>query len=144
MGAAERNVVIPVSVFAGICDNRLVGICSKLIVCIPNHWRPPTGNWVTCMRSPTPCQTWETLEFIRNLRQEAFLTAEKRNPAEPRLKLPYCQLSLSFCSLVLQGMQIIPESHLASIGEVVSFHDGILRDAWCLAGQSYSLKPQRR
>lgn len=45
---------------------------------------------------------------------------------------------------MLQGMQIIPESHLASIGEVVSFHYGVLRDAWSLAGQSYSLKPQRR
>lgn len=44
-------------------------------------------------------------------------------------------LTVTFKSLVLQGTQIIPESHLASIGEVASFHDGVLRNTWCLAGQ---------
>lgn len=144
MGATERYVTIPVSVVAGVCHNRLVSICSKFIVCIPNNWRTATGNWMTRMRSPAPCQTWEALEFIRNLRQEAFHTAVKRKQTETSLKLWFCQLSLSFYSLVLQGLQIIPESHLASIGKVVSFHDGVLRDSWCLAGHSYSLKSQGR
>lgn len=33
-------------------------------------------------------------------------------------------------------MQMIPESHLASIGEVVSLHYGVLWNSWCRAGES--------
>lgn len=39
--------------------------------------------------------------------------------------------------MVLLGMQMIPESHLASIGEVVSLHDGVLWNSWRWAGEGY-------
>lgn len=32
---------------------------------------------------------------------------------------------------------MIPESHLASIGEVVPLHDGVLWNSWCWAGEGY-------
>lgn len=46
--------------------------------------------------------------------------------------------------MVLYGMQMIPESHLASIGEVVALHDGVLWDRWHRAGEGYSATLQRR
>lgn len=50
-------VSILVAFIAGICDDRLVSICFKFIVCIPNGWGPPTGNWMTYRWSPAPGQT---------------------------------------------------------------------------------------
>ena len=38
---------------------------------------------------------------------------------------------------------MIPESHLASIGEVVSLHDGVLSDRRRRAGEGYGATSQR-
>lgn len=40
---------------------------------------------------------------------------------------------------VLERVNMIPESHLASIGEVVSRHDGVLWNSWCWAGEGWSV-----
>lgn len=39
-------------------------------------------------------------------------------------------------------MQMIPESHLASIGEVASLHAGVLWNRWRRAGKGYNATPR--
>lgn len=74
--AAESNLSIPVSLSTGVCDSGQVCVFVKAVVSILNIRWPPTGHWVTDRWRPTPSQTSETLELIRDLRQEALHTAE--------------------------------------------------------------------
>lgn len=69
-------VSIPVSLKASICDSGQVCVFFEGVVSIFNNGRPPTGQRVTGRRRPTPSETSQTLEVIRDLREITILTAE--------------------------------------------------------------------
>jgi len=133
--AGDSNASVPVSLRAGICDSGLVSVRVEIVVGVGDSRRAPAGHWVTDGWRPAPPQTGETLELIRDLRQEALRTAEEEDN-KVRHTLHSTKVDASsysfcnppYCRHYNMGMQMIPESHLASIGEVVSLHDGVLRD----------------
>lgn len=73
--AADGNVSIPVSHSTGVCDGGQVCVFVEVVVSVLNSWWPPAGHRVTDRWRPAPSQTGETLELIRDLRQEALHTA---------------------------------------------------------------------
>lgn len=139
------NLFVPVSLKAGVRDSGPVGVRVEIVFGVPDSWRAPAGHRVTDRRRPAPPQTGETLELIRDPRQEAVGTAEEKgNRLRDKLHSTSLRVradtsrNISHChhyNMVMEGMQIIPESHLASIGEVVSLHDGVLWGGWRRAGE---------
>lgn len=136
---SEGNLSIPVSFSTSIWNNRKVCVCFKDVICIFHSWWSTAGHWITDRWRPTPPQADETLELIGDLRQETLLTA--RGPQKQQLSCNYIILFSIFFLLVhnkdtdiLWGMQIIPESHLASISKVAPLHDGVFWNDWYWAG----------
>lgn len=74
----QLTVPIPVSLSTGVCDSGLVCVCDEGVVGVPHIRRPSAGHWVAGRRRPAPPQIRETLELVRDLRQEAIVTAEKK------------------------------------------------------------------
>lgn len=99
--------------------------------------RSPTGHRITNRWFSTPSQAGKTVEPIGDLRQEAVLASKgpkKLYSAILHVYTHYLNFT-GFCYIHLITVGGIPESHLASVGEVASLHDGVLWNIGCRAGE---------